>query len=133
MADETAASIPADENIRWERRDPFRVVPVQLAELDEDVRSEVVYDPGGLDLAEYPGESAEHPVGPDHGRQLVGRLDAVQERQHEGVLAEQRSHRGSDLRYLPRLHRHQHEIDGPMSAGSSVATGSGRCMSPSGL
>ena len=95
-----------------ERRDPLRTTPVQLAELDEDVRSEMVYDPRRFNLAEHLGESAEYPAGPDHGRQLVGRLDAVQERQHHRVRAEQRVHRRCDLRDLPRLHRHHHEIDG---------------------
>ena len=70
-----------------------------------------MYDPWRFNLAEHLRKPAEHPIGPDDGGQLVGRLDAVQERQHHGVLAEQRSHRRRDLRYLPRLHRHHHEID----------------------
>ena len=91
--------------------DPFRIRTVQLAERHEDVRSEVMDDPGRFDLAEHLGESAEHPFGSDHGRQLVGRLDTVQERQHHGVRAEQRPRRRRDFRYLPRLHRHHHEVD----------------------
>ena len=68
-------------------------------------------DSGRFDLAEHLRESAEHPFGSDHRRQLVGRLDTVQERQHHGFPPEQRLHRRRDFGYLPRLHRHHHEID----------------------
>jgi len=43
-------------------------------------------------------------------RQLIGRLDAVEQRDRDGVSPHQRAHRFDGLRSLPALHRQQHEI-----------------------
>ena len=89
------------------------VPPVPLAELDLGGDARVAHVAGRDDRAHDLAEPAQHALGPEDGRQLVRGGDAVLQRHHERVRAEQRAQRARGLGHLPGLDADQDDVDGP--------------------
>ena len=67
--------------------------------------------PGGTDFTEDARQTSEDFLFSDYRRQLIGRLNAVEEGNDDRVVLNQRTNSSSDFRNLPGLNRHNHDID----------------------
>src|SRR5574338_1380908 len=67
--------------------------------------------PGLNDITDDPAKSTHNALSPELSNELSHRIDAILQRQHGCVWANERLHRARGLRHLPRLYAEEHEIN----------------------